>query len=200
MSLKIIGHRGMGPTSNLAFIPDHFFPENTLSSFEYAFQNGANGIELDVTTSKDGHVVVIHDDELNRNVVGADRQGDDLGMVSDYNLDDLQKFDVGHEECMPTLRETLDLVCKYNEQHNEVYGCNLTINIELKGPKCVKATHDIMMEYVDAGLLNKEDFIFNTFKWDRLREMRVIDPDVRLVPNIRTATLFGSHNVEMPHF
>lgn len=41
-------------------------PENTLSAFEAAIENGADYIELDVTETKDGVLVILHDDSLMR--------------------------------------------------------------------------------------------------------------------------------------
>lgn len=192
----IIGHRGMGPTSHLASIPEGAYPENTLESFQRAFTEGAEGIEFDVAVTKDGHVVIIHDDELNRNVVGADRGKLDLGLVSDYTLDALRKFNIGHGHHVPSLEEVLDLVSQCNRGRDT----NLIINIELKGNDCVQATYDTVMQYVNRAQLNKEDFVFNTFKWDRLRELRELDQDVKLAPNIKTVLLFGEGNVEMPGF
>ena len=200
MTVKIMGHRGMGPTSQLKKIPDALFPENTLASFDHAIKNGADGIELDVSVTKDGQVVAIHDDELNRHIAGADRAGNDWGMVYDYNLSELENFDVGHGQRIPALRDVLDLICTYNPQYRMRNGDNLKINIELKGADCVEKTYATVMEYVNAGLLDKEDFIFNTFQWDRLAALRAIDPEILLVPNVRSATLFGEHNVEMPGF
>ena len=41
-------------------------PENTLAAFELALTQGADGIELDVKLSADGHVIVIHDATVDR--------------------------------------------------------------------------------------------------------------------------------------
>lgn len=74
-----VGHRGaMG-----------LRPENTLESFELAFDLGAHMVELDVHPSKDGQVVVIHDDTLARTTNGGAR------LVSDLTLAELQALDAG---------------------------------------------------------------------------------------------------------
>lgn len=74
-----VGHRGaMG-----------LRPENTLESFELAFDLGAHMVELDVHLSKDGQPVVIHDDTLERTTTGGRR------LVSDLTLEELRGLDAG---------------------------------------------------------------------------------------------------------
>lgn len=46
-------------------------PENTLAAFEEAVRVGADGIELDIHLSKDGEVVVIHDETVDRTTDGC---------------------------------------------------------------------------------------------------------------------------------
>ena len=42
------------------------YPENTMLAFRKAVEAGVDGIELDVQLTKDGHVVIIHDETVNR--------------------------------------------------------------------------------------------------------------------------------------
>ena len=90
------GHRG---TSGYA-------PENTMAAFEKAVELGADGIELDVQLTKDGELVVIHDETI-------DRVSDGSGWVKDYAYAKLIKhnFNRTHPEYehaqIPTLEETL---------------------------------------------------------------------------------------------
>jgi len=56
----VVGHRGFSGVA----------PENTVASFKKAMEIGVDMIELDVHLSKDGQVVVIHDDTLNRTTNG----------------------------------------------------------------------------------------------------------------------------------
>jgi glycerophosphoryl diester phosphodiesterase len=200
MSLRIIGHRGMGPTSGLRLIPPEQAPENSLRAFEEALRYGADGVECDVAKTSDGHIVIIHDDELNKNVAGADREAYDLGTAQHYTLEQLKRFDIGHGEPIPALTELLDLIVSKDADYYDKMGRHLVVNIELKGEDVVDGTYATMMEYVEQGLLSKEQFIFNSFKWDRLERMRSLDPDVKLVPNMRTVQLFGPEQVSMPGF
>ncbi|MGC9347672.1 MAG: glycerophosphodiester phosphodiesterase [Anaerolineae bacterium] len=92
---KVVGHRG---ACDLA-------PENTLASFERAWRDGADIIEMDVRLSADGHVVVFHDATVDRTTDGA-------GEVATMSLAQLKRLDAGAwfspefaGERIPTLRE-----------------------------------------------------------------------------------------------
>lgn len=63
-------------------------PENTRSAVEHGFAVGADWVEIDVLLSKDGEVVVLHEDELRR-LAGAE------GRASEMTLEELAKLDVG---------------------------------------------------------------------------------------------------------
>ena len=64
-----------------------YAPENTLMSFYLGVQMGANGIETDVRQTKDGVLVLFHDETLDRVTDGA-------GNICDYTFEELQKFNV----------------------------------------------------------------------------------------------------------
>jgi glycerophosphoryl diester phosphodiesterase len=67
-------------------------PENTLAAFEQGLSLGADGLELDVRLTRDGHVVVHHDEYLERTTNGA-------GPVAACSLDDLAQLDAGYRFC-----------------------------------------------------------------------------------------------------
>lgn len=64
-------------------------PENTMEAFSLALEMGVRYLELDVHTSRDGHVVVIHDRTLERTTNGR-------GAVGDHLLSELKKLDAGY--------------------------------------------------------------------------------------------------------
>ena len=96
-------------------------PENTLAAFQLAHEMGADGVELDVQLTADGHVVCIHDETLDRTTTGR-------GPVVERTLHEVKAFDAsgGREgftgEAIPTLEEVLELVAP----------TAMTVNIELK--------------------------------------------------------------------
>lgn len=87
-------------------------PENTLPAFAACLELGM-GFELDIRTTKDGHLVVLHDDNVKRTTNGQARS------VRDMTLAELKKLDAGSwfdeafaGERIPTLDETLSLVAR----------------------------------------------------------------------------------------
>ena len=89
-------------------------PENTIAAFDHGIACGAEGLEFDVHLSKDGVVVVHHDDTLERTTSGR-------GRLADYTVEELRRVDAGcnftdctgahpfrgQEICIPTLHEVL---------------------------------------------------------------------------------------------
>ena len=112
ITTQIFAHRGAAGT----------FPENTMVAFKEAERVGADGIELDVQLTKDGKVVVIHDEQL-------DRTTNQKGLVMDYTLKELKQFDASYKYGkktgfveIPTLEEVLTWL----------QGNSMLLNIELK--------------------------------------------------------------------
>jgi len=96
-------------------------PENTLPAFQQAIQKGADGVELDVNLTADGHVIVIHDSNV-------DRTTDGKGRVDSLTLEVIRKLDAGKwfdEKFAGTQVPLLEEVF-------ETVGRDKIINIELK--------------------------------------------------------------------
>lgn len=99
-STLIIGHRGASRDA----------PENTLASFQLAFEQGADGIEADFRLTRDGEIVCIHDDS-------TARTSGDAVEVAQATLQELRGLDVGgwkgemwRGARLPTLREVLGVL------------------------------------------------------------------------------------------
>lgn len=73
--IKVWAHRGASG----------YAPENTMDAFRKAIEMKADGIELDVHLTKDGEVVVIHDEVL-------DRVSDGTGRVQDFTCNELKSL------------------------------------------------------------------------------------------------------------
>ena len=91
-----------------------YYPENTMLSFEKALEMGATGIETDVQLTKDGVLVLIHDEMVNRTTNGE-------GFVKDYTYRELNKLDArawkGEEFAgakIPTVEELIYLTLDKN--------------------------------------------------------------------------------------
>ena len=98
-----------------------YAPENTLLAFEKAIEQGADGIGLDVQLTRDGELVVIHDETI-------DRTSDGTGRVKDFTYAKLARYNFNktHLESgravIPTLEEVYELM----------KPTGLTVNVELK--------------------------------------------------------------------
>lgn len=68
---------------------EHLAPSNTLVSFLYGYELGADVLEFDIHMTKDGHLVAIHD-------ATVDRTTDGSGRVNDMTLAEIKKLDAGH--------------------------------------------------------------------------------------------------------
>ena len=67
------------------------YPENTLAAFRHTITVGAEVIEIDIRGTRDGEVIIIHDETLNRTTNGT-------GPVANYTLGELKKFDAGYSQ------------------------------------------------------------------------------------------------------
>lgn len=92
------------------------YAENTMEAFRAAADLGVDQIETDVRLTKDGELVLFHDETLERVTDGS-------GKVIDHTLAELKKLRVKGAGRIPTLIELLDMFGDYPE---------LTLDMELK--------------------------------------------------------------------
>lgn len=110
--MKVYAHRGYSGR----------FPENTMLAFREAEKTGCYGIELDVQTTKDGVVVIIHDETL-------ERVSDGKGFVRDYTYEELKKFNVAQ---LWDGRYGVQEIPTFEEYCAWVRGTKLVTNVEIK--------------------------------------------------------------------
>lgn len=141
-----------------------YAPENTLSSFYLGLMQGANGIETDVQRTKDGVLVLFHDDTV-------DRVTDGSGKLSDFTLEELKKLKVfgnnttGFYDHVVTLREFL-----------EKFSCyDITFAIELKGAGVEEDTLAMIKEF---NLMEKT--VFTSFQFDYIKKIKELDKSARV--------------------
>ena len=103
---SVIGHREIVIIAHRGGIVDGI-PENTIAAFKNSIDLKVDHIEVDLRTSKDGEIVIFHDENLNRTTNGQ-------GRLSDHSLAELKLLDAGHGQKIPTYSELLEL-CKYSE-------------------------------------------------------------------------------------
>lgn len=159
--MKIWAHRGCS----------QMYPENTLLAFEKAAEiEGLTGIELDIQLTKDGQLVVIHDERVDRTTKG-------IGYVRDYTLAGLKKLQIDADndiyEQIPTMEEVLDLL-------NERMCSGLKLNIELKnGRIAYEGMEEKIIELIHKRNL-QERVVYSSFSALSLEKIRRLDADTEI--------------------
>lgn len=138
-------------------------PENTLAAIASAAELGIPMTEIDVRRTADGHIVLMHDESVDRTTDGS-------GRVAELSLAQIRGFDAGSwkapefaEERVPTLAEVLDL-CRER-------GVFLCIEIKQKG--IVPQVTDLVR---DAGMV--EGAVIISFDFDTVVELRGASPTI----------------------
>lgn len=153
----VIAHRGASA----------YEPENTLRAVERALELGADLIELDVRLSRDGHVVVIHDERVDRTTNGK-------GYVKDMTLDDLKGLDAGLGEKIPTLGKVLDLV-----------KGRAGLIVEIKAPEAVEK----VVQTIEEKRMVREAIV-SSFDPHAVKRVKELNSD------IKTCVLCSFHPLE----
>lgn len=151
---------------------DFLWPSNTLYAFEKAVELGVDILELDVHASKDGELVVIHDDTLERTTNGT-------GLVKEQSLAELKRLNAGFNWSperkgesfpyrglnlqIPTLKEVFESFAE----------TRITIEIKQKEPSITQELCDLIRQYK----LEKQVLI-NSFHVAALKDFRSQCPEV----------------------
>lgn len=152
--MVIYAHRGAS----------EYAPENTMSSFYLGLLQGANGIETDVQVTKDGVLVLFHDNTLNRVT-------DAVGEVADYTYEEIRKIKVfgnsvtGFYDRIVTLEQFLETFSSYN----------IKFAIELKKANEEQRVTDFIKKY---GI--KQRTTITSFEFEYLKRVKEIDKTLRI--------------------
>ena len=155
-AVEIIGHRGAS----------HDAPENTLASFQLAWEQKADADELDIYLTKDGQVIVIHDDNTKR-TTGVDK------CVVEQSLAELRSQDAGSfkgpqwkGEKLPTLAEVLATI----PDHKRLF-------IEIKcGPEVLPALEQVLT----ASGKKPEQLVIIGFGHETMRQAKQRFPQLQV--------------------
>ncbi len=156
--MKVIAHRGYSGK----------YPENTMLAFQKAEEAGTDEIELDVQLTKEGTVVVIHDEKI-------DRTTDGTGFVKDYTYEELKKFNAA--VLFPEVTG-FQHIPSFEEYCEWAATTELTTNIEIKTGRYYyedieKKTIEIVRKY---GLEKK--VMFSSFNHLSLLKVKELMPEV----------------------
>ncbi|NVM04209.1 MAG: hypothetical protein HWN67_17895 [Candidatus Helarchaeota archaeon] len=146
-NFTIIAHRG---ASGYKF-------ENSISAFKMAIELKANMIETDAQITKDGVIILNHDNSIKKTT-------NQKGLISKLSLDELKKIPLKNGESMPTYQELLD-----------ISKGNIEINLEIKARRVEKLVTDITLK---NDMLEK--VVFSSFSLKTLKTIREYNNDARL--------------------
>jgi glycerophosphoryl diester phosphodiesterase len=170
----VIAHRGASS----------YAPENTFAAFDLAIRMGVHHIELDVEATSDGHIVVIHDDTVDRTTDGS-------GPVTNHTLAALQALDAGSwfgarfaGERIPVFDEVLDR-----------YKGRVHIHTEIKGraPYLSQRTADLVRQHDMV-----DQVTITSFQRARLEEIRAYAPQLAtgwLLPEVKDAAIAQAKDI-----
>lgn len=137
------------------------YPENTLRAFEAALPH-VDGIELDVQRTKDGRLVVIHDETVDRTTDGS-------GFVKDMTLKQIRQLKTDGER-IPTLEEVYAFVASHD----------VTVNVELKTDQFDYAGIEPLAWLTTEEFGLEDRVVFSSFNPDTLVRLRDVAPEARI--------------------
>lgn len=171
---KIYGHRGSRTRR----------PENTMLAFRLAYEEGADGIEIDIRTTADGEIVITHDNSLKR-CAGVDIN------VSDLPWDVLSTIPVHCPDKFGDTFKNTAFVPRLVELFDWMKNNDCLLNIEIKQQLdrdygyIEEKTLELIKEY---GLADR--IIFSSFDEYILIKLKELDPSVK------TFLLYNSPRVD----
>lgn len=156
----IIAHRGANDRMN----------ESTLAAYELAALDGVDYLEMDLRMTKDGRLVIMHDETIDRTTNGA-------GKVSDYSFEELSEFETvevfgnqTYREPIPTLNEVLNTFKDKKKYYIETRLVDGNVAME---EKLIQLLHQY-------GLIEKELVIIQSFSERSLKAIQQLEPDIPL--------------------
>lgn len=156
--MKVYAHRGYSGK----------YPENTMLAFQKAAETGCYAVEMDVQLTKDGQVVIIHDETI-------DRVTDGSGYVRDYTLEELQKFNAAASW---NGKHGFQKIPSFEEYCAWVKDVDLVTNIEVKsGVYYYEELEEKTLELIRKYGLEKK-VMFSSFNHMSLALLRKLAPEI----------------------
>jgi glycerophosphoryl diester phosphodiesterase len=149
--LQVIAHRG-GPA---------YAPENTRLAFNTAIAQGVDWLEFDVQMTRDGELVVIHDETV-------DRTTDGVGPVAGLTLEQIRSLDAGQGEKVPTFKEVVELA----------KAAGVKIFPETKSAHLYPGVEEKMLQVLDETGYRDRAAV-QSFEPPSLETLKRLDPSLR---------------------
>ena len=151
-------------------------PENTMATFRAVLAMPVNYIEIDVRTTKDGQLVILHDGKLDRTTTGS-------GPVENLTLAEVKQLSAGKgfdetykDERVPTLKEVCQLIRDWNASHAQ--RVHLYVDCKAVAPG------KLVAELAEFGVLANAVFYGSD---DYLAALKQVAPKAKLMPSLKNA-------------
>ncbi|WP_066307481.1 glycerophosphodiester phosphodiesterase family protein [Bacillus sp. FJAT-29814] len=179
--VAVIAHRGASA----------YGPEHTLVAYKQAMTMGADYVEFDLQMTKDGQLIALHDETLNRTTNVEELYPNRAPWrVKDFTLEEIKRLDAGSwfnqahpdqaktayiGQQVPTLEEAIN----YVKQHgNGKFG----LYMETKAPNVYPGMEEKVIEILKkTNVLDQEKLFLESFSEESLRKLRTLAPNVKLV-------------------
>ncbi|MBS4219120.1 glycerophosphodiester phosphodiesterase [Bacillus sp. FJAT-49711] len=168
---KIFAHRGANDRFN----------ESTITAYRFAAEDGIDALEMDLRMTKDGILVVMHDEKMDRTTNGT-------GKVSHFSLEELKSYstvaEFNHQttmETIPTLEEVIQTFKSTEKYYIETRLVNGEVKMEVPLIQLLKK----------YNLIDKELVMIQSFSEDSLKKVKALEPEIPLT------LLFGKGKFEL---
>lgn len=142
MKTQIWAHRGASA----------YAPENTMPAFELGAKMGADGFETDVRITKDGQLVLSHDENLSRVSNGS-------GLIEEKTLAELRQLDFSNG--MPGFSDVK--IATMRELFEFVKAHGLTVNVEVKYENTRQDELNEKLAAMAAGFEMDDQIVYSSF-------------------------------------
>ena len=155
-----------------------YAPEHTLVSYDMGEKMHGDYIEIDLQMTKDGQLIAMHDEKL-------DRTTDGTGNVKGYTLEQIKQLDAGSwfNERYPQYAkpEYEGLEVPTLEEVFQKFGKNANYYIETKSPNIYPGMETELLRLVNEYKINKKTLLVQSFSQESLKIMHDLDSSVKLV-------------------
>ncbi|MBN8191306.1 glycerophosphodiester phosphodiesterase [Bacillus sp. NTK074B] len=179
-----------------------YAPEHTLPSYEVGDELGGDYIELDLQMTKDGELIAMHDETL-------DRTTDGTGLVKDYTLEEIKALDAGSwfNDMYPDKAnsEYEGLKVQTLEEIIQHFGENKRYYIETKSPEVYPGMEKKLLKILDEYNLTRQNgpsskVIIQSFSEASLHKIHDMNEDIPLVQLIDYKTDATITDRELNHY
>lgn len=155
-----------------------YAPEHTLVSYQMGENMHGDYIEIDLQMTKDGQLIAMHDEKLDRTTNGT-------GLVKDYTLAEIKQLDAGswfNEKYPESANPNYEgLQVPTLEEVFKKFGKNARYYIETKSPETYPGMEKELLRLIDKYDINKKTLLIQSFSPQSLKIMNELDPSVNLI-------------------